>query len=208
MFLNATNRTPRTVVSLQEEQRDLLQRLVGRRTAPAREVLHAPVWRRWACAPGYTVSRHSSTLDLLSKYEMMSVHLFTGPSGGARWERRRLRLWCDGWHTSCSRRLWRVAHASQPWNRAPISRLPESSDGLRGFFPESVPRGITTVLISILFFGSINLLAISLVGEYIAKILALRCREWVSAYDFILREARGARGQRTRASLPALVNPG
>ena len=34
---------PRTVVSLEEEQRDFLQRLVGRRTAPAREVLHARI---------------------------------------------------------------------------------------------------------------------------------------------------------------------
>jgi dolichol-phosphate mannosyltransferase len=37
-------------------------------------------------------------------------------------------------------------------------------------FPELAPRGITTVLLAILFFGSVNLFAISLVGEYIAKI--------------------------------------
>jgi len=41
---------------------------------------------------------------------------------------------------------------------------------LRLLFPLSAPRGITTVLLSILFFGSINLFAISLVGEYIAKV--------------------------------------
>jgi dolichol-phosphate mannosyltransferase len=41
---------------------------------------------------------------------------------------------------------------------------------LRLLFPLMAPRGVTTVLISILFFGSINLLAISLAGEYIAKI--------------------------------------
>jgi dolichol-phosphate mannosyltransferase len=37
-------------------------------------------------------------------------------------------------------------------------------------FPEAAPKGITTVLLVVLFFGSINLFAISLVGEYIAKI--------------------------------------
>ncbi|MGA2714054.1 MAG: NAD-dependent epimerase/dehydratase family protein [Bryobacteraceae bacterium] len=41
---------------------------------------------------------------------------------------------------------------------------------LRLLFPAIAPRGVTTLLLSILFFGSINLLAISLAGEYIAKI--------------------------------------
>lgn len=36
--------------------------------------------------------------------------------------------------------------------------------------PELAPKGITTVLLSILFFGSINLFAVALLGEYIAKI--------------------------------------
>lgn len=40
----------------------------------------------------------------------------------------------------------------------------------RLFFPELAPRGITTVLLCILFFGSINLLGIAILGEYIAKI--------------------------------------
>ena len=40
----------------------------------------------------------------------------------------------------------------------------------RIFFPESVPPGVTTILLMILFFGSINLFAVGLVGEYIAKI--------------------------------------
>lgn len=43
---------------------------------------------------------------------------------------------------------------------------------LRIFNPDIAPRGATTVLISILFFGSINLFAISMLGEYIAKIMA------------------------------------
>lgn len=37
--------------------------------------------------------------------------------------------------------------------------------------PASAPRGITTTLLLIIFFGSINLLAISVVGEYVAKII-------------------------------------
>ena len=37
-------------------------------------------------------------------------------------------------------------------------------------FPKSAPRGFTTLIISVIFFGSINLLAASLIGEYIAKI--------------------------------------
>jgi dolichol-phosphate mannosyltransferase len=40
----------------------------------------------------------------------------------------------------------------------------------RLLFPQLAPSGITTLLITVLFFGSINLFAIGLVGEYIAKI--------------------------------------
>jgi dolichol-phosphate mannosyltransferase len=43
---------------------------------------------------------------------------------------------------------------------------------LRIFFPDIAPRGITTLLVAILAFGSLNLFAIGLVGEYIAKIMA------------------------------------
>lgn len=43
---------------------------------------------------------------------------------------------------------------------------------LRLLVPDIAPRGITSVLISILFFGSLNLFAIGLVGEYVAKIMA------------------------------------
>ena len=42
---------------------------------------------------------------------------------------------------------------------------------LRLVFPEVAPRGLTTLLIFILFFGSANLLAIGLVGEYVGKIM-------------------------------------
>jgi len=37
-------------------------------------------------------------------------------------------------------------------------------------FPSAIPKGITTVLLAILFFGSLNLLALGIVGEYIAKV--------------------------------------
>jgi dolichol-phosphate mannosyltransferase len=40
----------------------------------------------------------------------------------------------------------------------------------RLFFPQLVPRGVTTILLLILFFGSINLFAVGIVAEYIAKI--------------------------------------
>jgi dolichol-phosphate mannosyltransferase len=41
---------------------------------------------------------------------------------------------------------------------------------LRLLYPEIVPRGLTTVLISIIFFGSLNIFGIALLGEYLAKI--------------------------------------
>lgn len=42
---------------------------------------------------------------------------------------------------------------------------------LRVLVPEIAPQGITTLLITALFFGSLNLLAIGLVGEYVSKIM-------------------------------------
>jgi len=41
---------------------------------------------------------------------------------------------------------------------------------MRLLFPTLAPKGITTVLIFILFFGSCTLFALGLIGEYIAKI--------------------------------------
>jgi dolichol-phosphate mannosyltransferase len=43
--------------------------------------------------------------------------------------------------------------------------------GYRLLVPGGTPPGVTTTLLLIIFFGSVNLLAISVVGEYIAKIL-------------------------------------
>jgi glycosyltransferase involved in cell wall biosynthesis len=42
---------------------------------------------------------------------------------------------------------------------------------IRLLAPTMVERGVTTILLSILFFGAINLFAIGLVGEYVAKIM-------------------------------------
>ena len=42
---------------------------------------------------------------------------------------------------------------------------------LRIFIPDIAPRGVTTLLIGTIFFGSINLFAIGLVGEYVSKIM-------------------------------------
>lgn len=42
---------------------------------------------------------------------------------------------------------------------------------LRILVPDIAPRGVTTLLISILVFGSLNLFAIGVVGEYVAKIM-------------------------------------
>jgi polyisoprenyl-phosphate glycosyltransferase len=41
----------------------------------------------------------------------------------------------------------------------------------RLLFPGLAPKGATTIILCILFFGSLNLLGIAIVGEYIAKIL-------------------------------------
>jgi len=42
---------------------------------------------------------------------------------------------------------------------------------LRLLFPAIAPRGATTILLVMLFFGSLNLLGVAIIGEYIAKIL-------------------------------------
>lgn len=42
---------------------------------------------------------------------------------------------------------------------------------LRLLFPDIAPRGVTTLLLTTLLFGSLNLFAIGVVGEYVAKIM-------------------------------------
>jgi len=43
---------------------------------------------------------------------------------------------------------------------------------LKIFFPEIAPKGFTTVMLLILIFGSLNLFAVALIGEYIGKIVS------------------------------------
>jgi dolichol-phosphate mannosyltransferase len=40
----------------------------------------------------------------------------------------------------------------------------------RLLFPQLAPKGVTTLFLIILFFGSVNLFAVALIGEYVAKI--------------------------------------
>ncbi len=40
----------------------------------------------------------------------------------------------------------------------------------RLLFPSAIPKGLTTVLLTILLFGSLNMLALGVIGEYIAKV--------------------------------------
>lgn len=41
---------------------------------------------------------------------------------------------------------------------------------LRLLFPDAVPKGITTTLLTILFFGTLNFFGIGILGEYLAKV--------------------------------------
>jgi len=54
-------------------------------------------------------------------------------------------------------------------------------------FPQNAPRGFTTLILAVIFFGSINLLAASLIGEYIAKIFEeVKARPHFIRRDLIL----------------------
>jgi nucleoside-diphosphate-sugar epimerase/glycosyltransferase involved in cell wall biosynthesis len=67
---------------------------------------------------------------------------------------------------------------------------------LRMFFPDLAPRGVTTLLISILFFGSLNLFAISVVGEYISKVF-----EEVKRRPHFIRKTIISKGESRLATL-------
>ncbi len=64
---------------------------------------------------------------------------------------------------------------------------------IRIFAPQMVAQGITTILITILFFGAINLFAIGVVGEYVAKIM-----EEVKARPRMIRAALLKNGETTQ----------
>jgi nucleoside-diphosphate-sugar epimerase/glycosyltransferase involved in cell wall biosynthesis len=65
--------------------------------------------------------------------------------------------------------------------------------GLRLWIPNIAPRGVTTLLLASLFFGAINLFAVGLVGEYIAKIM-----EEVKARPRLIRAELIRAGQTNR----------
>ena len=60
----------------------------------------------------------------------------------------------------------------------------------RLLFPLSAPKGVTTILLVVLFFGSLNLFAISTIGEYLAKIF-----EEVKRRPHFIRRSVIARGE-------------
>ena len=48
---------------------------------------------------------------------------------------------------------------------------------LRVFRPDWVPQGITTLLLAVMFFGSLSIFATAILGEYLAKIFEeVKCR--------------------------------
>lgn len=73
----------------------------------------------------------------------------------------------------------------------------------RLLFPDLAPKGMTTVLISILFFGSINLFALGLIGEYIAKIF-----EEVKQRPHFIRRSIIRDGEARAAAGLSLDSPG
>jgi nucleoside-diphosphate-sugar epimerase/glycosyltransferase involved in cell wall biosynthesis len=65
---------------------------------------------------------------------------------------------------------------------------------MKYFSPDSAPHGVTTTLLLITFFGSLNLFGISILGEYIAKIF-----EEVKSRPHFIRKAIIRRGNILRA---------
>ena len=64
---------------------------------------------------------------------------------------------------------------------------------LRILIPDIAPRGATTLLLASLFFGAINLFAVGLLGEYIAKIM-----EEVKARPRLIRAGLIRNGETSR----------
>ena len=67
----------------------------------------------------------------------------------------------------------------------------------RLLFPSASPRGATTIILAIIFFGACNLLAISIAGEYLAKIF-----EEVKRRPHFIRRSIIRDGEVRRAALP------
>jgi polyisoprenyl-phosphate glycosyltransferase len=65
--------------------------------------------------------------------------------------------------------------------------------GLRILIPDIAPRGATTLLLASLFFGAVNLFAVGILGEYIAKIM-----EEVKARPRLIRAGLIRNGETSR----------
>ena len=74
-------------------------------------------------------------------------------------------------------------------------------------FPHLAPRGITTVLLVIIFFGAVNLFAIGLVGEYIAKIFEEVKRRPHFLRRSVIRDGELRDAADALASRPGRPNP-
>ena len=57
------------------------------------------------------------------------------------------------------------------WSLTGLSFIAIVAQIVAYFYVDSVPQGISTIIVLILFFGGLNMLAISIIGEYQAKIL-------------------------------------
>jgi polyisoprenyl-phosphate glycosyltransferase len=68
----------------------------------------------------------------------------------------------------------------------------------RLLFPSAAPRGATTIILAIIFFGACNLLAISIAGEYLAKVF-----EEVKRRPHFIRRSIIRDGEIRPAALPA-----
>lgn len=75
--------------------------------------------------------------------------------------------------------------------------------GLKLFFPDIAPKGATTILLAILFFGSLNLFAVGVVGEYVAKIMTE-----VKGRPRLIRSALIRHGRSTRLLPDGKVDAG
>ena len=73
---------------------------------------------------------------------------------------------------------------------------------LRIWIPDIAPRGATTLLLASLFFGAINLFAVGLVGEYIAKIM-----EEVKARPRLIRAGLIRNGETSQLLPDELTRP-
>jgi len=57
------------------------------------------------------------------------------------------------------------------WTLTALSLIAIIAQIVLYFTGSPIPRGITTIIVLVLFFGGVNMLAISILGEYQAKIL-------------------------------------